>query len=406
MKKLIFLWSLLVSHLSFGFADAIAEDGLKVLIVGAGPSGLSVAKALQNKGIYPDVIEKEAQIRSDGAGIAIPANGSWALNKLGIDISSKALLIQNMQFTDDQGEILVQEKIDAIHPEGAQFYSLGRDELVKQLLSHLNKRIQIRTSTTLKYFSEENDQVRVEFSNGDTKSYDLVIGCDGVHSSLRRQIHPGEVPEFLGLLVWRAVIEGPEDIVMPTYMLGADRLVLLYPLPSHQTYVYGHIFQSEKRPPSQPFSNIFSDFGGLVPKALHTIDQANLAAKNVHFYVHHMEKSHSVRFKLDGFSRVLLVGDAAHAFGPMLQNGAAQAFEDAYVLQDLLTNKMKPEEVPAFIDAFEKRRNARVQSIFAMSNAKIQAISNPEQIQGRNEAIRKLGAPNVNGFKLIMQQNP
>ena len=48
-----------------------------------------------------------------------------------------------------------------------------------------------------------------------------------------------------------------------------------------------------------------------------------------------MEKSHSVRFRLDGFSRVLLVGDAAHAFGPMLQNGAAQAFEDAYVLQRL-----------------------------------------------------------------------
>lgn len=393
-----------MSHL--GFAESIAEDGIKVLIVGAGPAGLSVAKALQNRGIYPDVIEKENQIRSDGAGIAIPANGSWALNKLGIDISSKAHLIRNMQFTDDQGEILAQEKIDAIHPEGAQFYSLGRDELVKQLLSHLDKRVRIQTSTTLKDFSEENDQVRVEFSNGDIKSYDLVIGCDGVHSSLRRQIHPSEAPEFLGLLVWRAVIEAPEGIIMPTYILGADRLVLLYPMPSNQTYVYGHIFQSEKRPPSQPFSNVFSGFGGHVPKALHTIDQLNLAAKNVHFYIHHMEKSHSVRFKLDGFTRVLLVGDSAHAFGPMLQNGAAQAFEDAYVLQDLFTDKMKTEEVTAFIDAFEKRRNARVQSIFAMSNAKIQAISNPEQVQGRNEAIRKMGPPNVNGFKLIMQQNP
>jgi hypothetical protein len=41
-----------------------------------------------------------------------------------------------------------------------------------------------------------------------------------------------------------------------------------------------------------------------------------------------------------------------------------------------------------------------------MSNAKIQAISDPEQIQGRNEAIRKSGGPNVNVFRLIMQQNP
>lgn len=406
MKKLIFLGSLLVSHLSFSFASSITKDDLKVLIVGAGPSGLSVAKAFQNRGIYPDIIEKEAQIRSDGAGIAIPANGSWALHKLGIDISSTALPIQSMQFTDDQGEVLVKEKIDAIHPEGAQFYSLGRDELVKQLLSHLDKRIQIQTSTTLKSFSEENDRVLVEFSNGDVKSYDLVIGCDGIHSSLRHQIHPDELPEFLGLLVWRAVIDAPEGIAMPTYMLGADRLVLLYPMPGNQTYVYGHIFQSEKNLPSSSFSHEFSCFGGLASLALHAIEQQNLCEKKVHFYIHHMEKSHSVRFKLEGFSRVLLVGDAAHAFGPMLQNGAAQAFEDAYVLQELLSHKMKTEEVSGFIDAFEQRRKTRVQNIFAMSNAKIQAISNPEQIQGRNEAIRKMGAPNVNGFKLIMQQNP
>jgi 2-polyprenyl-6-methoxyphenol hydroxylase-like FAD-dependent oxidoreductase len=406
MKKLIILWGLLVSILSFASADSASENSIKVLIVGAGPSGLCVAKALQNRGIYPDIIEKEEQIRSDGAGIAIPANGSWALNKLGIDISSKALLIRNMQFTDDQGEILIQENIDTIHPEGAQFYSLGRDELVSRLLSSLDKQIQIQTSTTLRHFSEENDQVRVEFSNGEVKSYDLVIGCDGVHSSLRRQIYPNEVPEFLGLLVWRTVIEAPEGVVMPTYMLGSDRLVLLYPMPNNKTYVYGHVFQSEKCHPSETFSNVFSNFGGLVPQALQTIHQQNLNAKDVHFYIHHMEKSHSVRFRLDGFSRVLLVGDAAHAFGPMLQNGAAQAFEDAYVLQDLLTDRMGPEGVTGFIDAFEKRRSARVQNIFTMSNAKIQAISNPEQIQGRNEAIRKLGAPNVNGFKLIMQQNP
>lgn len=379
---------------------------MKVLIVGAGPAGLSVAKALQNKGIYPDIIEKEGQIRLDGAGIAIPANGSWALKKLGIDISSRALLIRSMQLTDDQGELLTQERIDAIHPEGSQFYSLGRDELIEQLLSHLDKRTPIQTSTTLKHFSEENDQVKVEFSNGQVRSYDWVIGCDGIYSSLRKHIHPNEIPEFLGLLVWRTVIESLGDVAMPTYMLGSDRVVFFYPMPGNKTYIYGHIFQSEKSPPLDAFSQVFSSFAGLMPEALHAIDQENLTSKAPHFYIHHMEKSHSVRFKLDGFSRVLLVGDASHAFGPAFQNGAAQAFEDAYVLQDLLTECMSAAQVPALIDAFEKRRLSRVQTIFTMSNAKIQAISNPELVQGRNEAIRKGGAPNIKGFKLIMQQNP
>ncbi|MGK3946432.1 hypothetical protein ABK046_49760, partial [Streptomyces caeruleatus] len=82
-------------------------------------------------------------------------------------------------FTDDQGEVLIQENITAIHPEKAQFYSLSRDELMKLLLSSLDNRIQIQTSTTLKDFSEENDKVKVVFSNGEIKFYDLVIGCDG-----------------------------------------------------------------------------------------------------------------------------------------------------------------------------------------------------------------------------------
>lgn len=406
MKKLVFLWSLLMGHLSFASIDSVSSDPIRVLIVGAGPSGLSVAKALQNKGIYPDIIEKEDRIRSDGAGIAIPANGSWALNKLGVDIGEKALLIQTMQFTDDLGETLVQEKIDTIHPEGAQFYSLGRDELINQLLTSLNDQIQIQTSTTLKQFSEENDEVKVEFSNGQIRSYDLIIGCDGVHSSLRKQTHPNETPDFLGLLVWRAVIDSPEKVTMPTYMLGSDRLVLLYPMSENRTYIYGHIFQLEKQLPLNSFSHEFSNFGGAVPEAISIIDEQNSPLKKVNFYIHHMEKSHSVRFKLDGFSRVLLVGDASHAFGPMLQNGAAQAFEDAYVLQDLLPLRMNRTLVPTLIDAFVIRRLPRVQNIFNMSNMKIQAISDPKQIHGRNEAIRKMGAPNVNGFKLIMQQNP
>ncbi|MBJ7449136.1 MAG: FAD-dependent monooxygenase [Parachlamydiales bacterium] len=389
-----------MSHLLFSSISA-SENCIKVLIVGAGPCGLAVAKALQNNNIYPDIIEKDENIRSDGAGIAIPANGTWALDKLGIDISSKSYLIHSMQFTDDQGEILAQEKIDDIHPEGAQFYSLTRDKLVEQLLSHLDKRIQIQTSTTIKHFAEENDLVRVEFSNGDIKYYDLVVGCDGVHSCIRRQVQPNELPEYLGLLVWRTVIDSLDGVSMPTYMLGSDRLVMLYPMLNNQIYVYGHIFQSEKSLPSESFSKLFLSFGGLVPKTMHAIDQQNL-----NFYIHHMEKSHSVRFKLDGFSRVLLVGDAAHAFGPMLQNGAAQAFEDAYVIQDLLKEQMDSHSVISFVNTFEKRRFARVQNIFTMSNAKIQAISDPQLIQGRNEAIKKSGAPNVIGFKLIMQQNP
>lgn len=406
MKKIIFLLSVLMSHLSYASVTPLPQHSLGILIVGAGPAGLCVAKALQNSGIYPDIIEKESQIRSDGAGIAIPANGSWALKKLGVDIASKALRIPKMKFTDDQGNILIQEEIDTIHPEGAQFYSLGRDQLMQQLSSCLHPRTSIRTSVTITRFSEENDRVKVTFSDGQTKDYDFVIGCDGVHSSLRSHIHPDEVPEFLGLLVWRTIIDAPKKIEAPTYMLGPDRLALLYPMPDHKIYVYGHIVQPVKNPAPGTFSHIFSCFGAPITDIIDTIDQQFTIPGKMKFYIHHMEKSHSVRFKLDGFERVLLVGDAAHAFGPMLQNGAAQAFEDAYVLQELFNEGVTTGQIPTLIEAFAKRRTSRVEQVFAISNATIKAISDPQQIHGRNEAIRRSGAPNVNAFKLIMQHNP
>lgn len=260
MKKLRYLLTLLIAHLSFASADNAAQNPLKVLIVGAGPAGLSAAKAFQNRGIYPDIIEKQAQIRFDGAGFAMPANGTWALDKLGIDISSKALAIEYMQFTDDQGNVLAREKIDDIHPEGAQFYSLSRGELIEQLLSSLDKRIKIQTDTTLKHFSEEDEHVKVELSTGEVRFYDIVIGSDGVHSSLRRQVYPDEPPEFLGLLACRTVIDDTEGVVMPTYILGPDRAMLLYPMLNNKTYVYGHVFQSETSPPLGAFTEVFSSF--------------------------------------------------------------------------------------------------------------------------------------------------
>ena len=100
------------------------------------------------------------------------------------------------------------------------------------------------------------------------------------------------------------------------------------------------------------------------------------------------------------------MGDASHACGPMLQNGASQSFEDAYVLQDLLSDKVTKKEIPSLIEAFKNRRLSLVEMVYMMSNAKIQAISDPMQIAGRYEAIRREGPPNVNAFKILMQQNP
>ncbi len=381
------------------YMNSLFASDLSVLVVGAGPSGLAVTKALQNSGIYPDIIEKEAVIRADGAGIALPANGSWALEKLGIPVAKHAQKIEKMQFTDELGNLLIEETISSIHPDGAQFYSISRDGLQKMLLTSLDSRTKISTKKEVVRFYEENEKVHVLFSDGESKSYDFVIACDGIRSSLRQKVHSDEKPEYLGLLVWRALLEARVALEGPVYMLGSDRTALLYPLPNNQIYLYGQLYQAKAESPASSFKDLFASFGGHMPNALEKVESTD-------FYIHHMEKSASVRFTLDGFCRILLIGDAAHAFGPMLQNGAAQAFEDAYVLQELVKTCRSGKEIPELVDAFTKRRTARVEQIYTSSNAKIQAISDPKLLETRNQMIRTSGAPNVNAFKLFMKQNP
>lgn len=399
-------------------------DPLRVLIVGAGPAGLSVAHALKQNGIVPDILEREKKIRFDGAGVAIPANGTWALKKLNIDVFSQALKISNMHFTDESERMLVDEQIDRLHPEQQQFYAMTRSDLMEVLLSKLiDTSVPVYTGTTVKKFSENIDEITVEWSNGKKNQYDLMIACDGIRSGVRQLTNPLETPVSLGLFSWRTIIHSFPELKHPIYMIGSDRLLLLYPLPNNQAYIYGHLLESsaqfdetfaydpecsdspfshaQKQEVSALFFKVFSGFKGSAVQAIQKVYDQKKS-----FHMDYMEKSHSVRFKPNESSRILFLGDAAHACGPMLQNGVAQAFEDAYVMSELVQTCYTSEQVPALTHAFEIRRKQRVQKIFDESNQKIQSISDPITIKERQESMRKNGAPNVLGFKRIFQTNP
>lgn len=400
IKKCIVLITLLFMY--GGLQASMTDES--ILVVGAGPAGLSTVKALRNKGFGNiDIIEQNSTIRFDGSGFAVPANADWALRKLGIDLTSKAIPVSQMQFTDDQGECLKVEDISQIHPEGAQFYALTREDLMHALLESIES-TPIQTGVTIRSLLEEEDKISVEFSNNTSKSYSWIFACDGIHSALRKTTHPEEIPESLDLFVWRTLIDAPLGLKMPTYMMGSGQLALIYPMPSKKAYIYGHLVITPEASvslitdPIFSFEKTFSSFGGLMPQVLETIRE-----NPPHFYTHTMEKSHSVRFASEKYRRLLFIGDASHAFGPMLQNGAAQAFEDAYVIQELVD---KTNDILTLINAFSERRKKRVQSIFDMSNQKIKAISDPSQIETFKAFIRTNGAPNVNGFKLIMRENP
>ena len=371
----------------------------RILIVGGGLAGLTVAKVLEDVGYQSQLVERKNTFGSEGAGIALPANATWALEQLDIDYKDKARHIKRMHFTDEKGTILSDEDIIEIHAQGAQFYSISRTSLHEILKKYL-KYTQINMGMTVKGFKEEASGVRVFFSDLTEACYDLVIAADGANSGIRHLCEPNYQLCPLGLHVWRTIISTPEDLQYPTYMLGDDRVFLLYPMNENKTYIYAHKVESElsldhHETALNDMTGLFRDFGGYVPAVLQDLVEKNQPISSHFLYT-------SPTIKWHHHERILFVGDAAHTFSPMLQNGGAQAFEDAYILKELLREKRTFSEL---LSAFAERRNERVTWVKNASDQKIIALSK-QQAEERNQKIRQEGAPNIKGFKILMKEKP
>ena len=379
------------------------EQKPRVLVVGGGIAGLCAAKALENIGLIPDTIEKRQDFAPEGAGIALPANAAWALQQLGLEkeLDASALHINAMDFMDDQNNNLAHENITSIHNAGTQFMAIDRASLHELLLGSL--KTPIKMSTTVTKLTDTQTGVEVCFNNGETKTYDLVIGADGIHSQVRHLLKGEETLDYKGLALWRTIVKTPEGLVNPVYMLGLDRVLLLYPLNNENTYVYGHVIDKDRLPENAEtrlsrFKTLFQDFKGYAHTALEQITDPEQLISGW------LDSSPSLYW--GNGSSVLLIGDARAAFSPMLQQGGAQAMEDAYVLGESLKLVLAGEcSISEAVAQFIKRRNDRVQSIMTQSDSRIKAFT-AEEAAARAEYFKTHGAPNVAAFKVFMQENP
>ncbi|XP_022778446.1 uncharacterized protein LOC111320007, partial [Stylophora pistillata] len=382
IKEIIIGVFMIASALSVQKCFAKSKEEMEIVISGGGLAGLATAKALENAGFSPVLLERREMYQLEGSGIAIPANGSWALKNIGIDIEESALPIRNMIFTDQEGNTLVDENITEIHSSGSQFYSIDRTKFIKVLKNALEK-TKIKIGTWITDANTQPGKVMLTLNNGQKIDADLLIVSEGIHSKTRSLIDNTYSVDFkslqygadyLGIQIWRTIIENKQDIKTPVYMLGNDRVFLLYPINDNQVYVYGHIVADRQSKHVKKFDHVqdvlhtFAEFGGLAPQALSIIE----ATKPV-IASHYLETSKDIIWSKG--ERVIFVGDALRGFSPMLQNGAAQAFEDAYVLQEILKENGLP-NIKKVMEQYQSRRHQRAAWVKEVSDKKIVALTN------------------------------
>lgn len=320
--------------------------------MGGGIAGLALARALAQQGLAAEIVERSTEGTPTGTGLFVPANGVRALQKLGIHdaINRRGRRIERQRVFDHRGRLLVDVSLDDVWGTRHACLAAHRSDLHEALREAVGA--SIRFGTTVEAAHADETGVRVRLSDGSIRECDVLVGADGIHSSIRRLALDGAAPRFVGQVSWRFVVEAGPPIGTWTAMLGRGRAFLLLPMGDGRLYCYADVNASDGRDPTEGeldrFVQLFRDFAEPVSIVL-----GRLSPSQARYFspIEEMAPGPWVE------GRVALIGDAAHGVAPNMAQGASMAMEDALVLAEILVTA---QPVTACLAAFERRRARRI----------------------------------------------
>jgi 2-polyprenyl-6-methoxyphenol hydroxylase-like FAD-dependent oxidoreductase len=219
--------------------------------------------------------------------------------------------------------------------------------------------VRVRLGCSFSRIEQREDQVQVSFTDGTQGSYDLVVGADGLYSSVREAAFPdAPKPRYTGQGVWRAVVPRPAEIVCATMWLGQKVKAGVNPVSQEEMY----LFVTEDRPTNDHIDPAM--WPRMIADLLASFDVPLLQSIRAQIG----PQSHCNYRPLESLllprpwsnSRVVLVGDAVHATTPHMAAGAGIGLEDAIVLAEELG---RGATVEGALEAFEARRWERCRMV-------------------------------------------
>ncbi len=355
----------------------------KILVVGGGIAGLTTAAALHRYGFATELVERQATWSVPGAGFVVHANGMRMLRALGLheSVASAGTVVRRWQFYDAQGCLLSDTDLTAVWGEVGPCIGIVRP-LLHSALSKGVADVPCRLGAAVTSLMQDDRGVTVAFSDGTSGAYDLVVGADGIRSTVRALTLGAAPPTYLGAMNWRSVAPiRPAGLESALQMHVDDgRIFGLVTTGAGCTYSFAISIEPQFHDPVdgrlERLRVRFAGFGPRVQEYLAALERDDQIICSAMEWVP-LEKVYK--------GRVVLVGDAAHASSPMLGQGGCMAMEDACVLAEELRSGATIETA---LTGFAKRRKPRVEWVQQQSMAvtQMQALPAGERITALRES--------------------
>lgn len=355
-------------------------NDIDVLVIGAGPTGLTLTASLLARGIKAVVVDKLPSGANTSRAAAVNARTLEVLEELDVSWRMVKTGLVAPRFTMRQGKsVLIPIDFSILptdYPYTLMISQADTEQVLERRLSELGGEV-IRPKA-LNRLDQDATGVTATFDDGETLRAGYVVGADGMNSTVRAQagigFSGGEFAESFALADVRVTGEAPRDEVILFY--GNDGLNVLAPLPDGIFRVVAPAADAPESPDAR-FVQHLLDTRGFGPGR--TVVTELLWGSR--FRIHHRVAD---RYRA---GRILLAGDAAHVHSPAGGQGMNLGITDAVTLSKALADALA--EGPAALDAYSASQRHKAQQVLSLTGRLTRVSTLPRPLRPiRNSALR------------------